>query len=87
MFISDFLNQYIGTYTPVTYDVTTLVPLSDGSVDTITNTVVAQGVAGVDWPYILSFILFIFVGWIAVRFCSAFYKSLVHNVKSILYKR
>ena len=84
MFISDFLNKYIGVYTPVTYKSTTLVPLGDGTFEIITDNVIAQGVAGVDWPYILSFILFIFVGWLAVLFCSAFYKTLVTNFKSIL---
>lgn len=89
MSIVDFLNEYIGIYTPVTYEVTTLVPLNDGSglVDSVTNTVVAPGLAGVDWPYVLSFVLFVFVGWFAVRFCSAFFKALISSAKSAMSKR
>lgn len=80
-YVSDFLSQYFGTYTPVTYEATTLVPLGDGTFEIITDKVVAQGLAGVDWPYVLSFVLFIAFIYIVFRFVSAFCKIFFNLVK------
>lgn len=43
----ELINSIFGSYTPVTYDVYNVVTETY-------DTVVAQGFAGVDWPYILA---------------------------------
>lgn len=46
----NIINSIIGTYTPVTYEVTT--ELSDGTLSSYDA--VASGMAGVDWPWVIS---------------------------------
>lgn len=84
MLIGDFLNEYIGVYEPVTYEVTNVVPLGDGTFETIKDTIIPSGLSGVDWPYILSFVLFICISYFWFRFASAFFKVLINSVKSII---
>lgn len=50
----EFLESVLGSYVPVTYDV------YDAATDT-TNTVVAAGLAGVDWSFVFSGIAFLIV--------------------------
>lgn len=49
-----FLESVLGTYAPVTYE------LYNAASDT-TNTVVAVGLAGVDWSYVFSGVAFLIV--------------------------
>lgn len=60
----DFLASILGTYSPVTYQVTEMCyNPSIEDIEEITYSVVPNGLAGVDWLYILSGLLFIVVVW------------------------
>lgn len=44
-----WVESVLGTYTPVTYEVTKIIGESE-----ITEEIVAQGIAGVDWRYVFT---------------------------------
>lgn len=56
----EWLTEFFGTYSPVTYDV------YDAAADA-TYQVVASGAAGVDWPFIFRAIVFCIVLWCFFR--------------------
>lgn len=50
--MKDLIVSLFGEYIPVTYEVI---------VDGVTQIVIADGVAGVDWPYVLGILIFVVV--------------------------
>lgn len=63
--MKDLLIQIFGSYQPVTYDI------SDG---VTVSTVIAQGFAGVDWPYVLGVLLFGLMIYSLMRIVGVFLK-------------
>lgn len=60
-FVRDLIVSLFGAYTPVTYTMTSGVPLSDGTVSAIENIVIPAGLAGVDWTWVAGVFLFAIV--------------------------
>lgn len=71
--MKDLIIQLFGTYTPVTY--TTYVQTEvEGTLSTEMVEVVANGLAGVDWPWIMGAFLFAIVLYSLFRILGVFFK-------------
>lgn len=58
----DFLESILGTYTPVTYETfQTVIDSTTGMESSVLVDVIPNGVAGVDWLYVLTGVMFIVV--------------------------
>lgn len=53
-----FITSLFGTYTPVSYTVSQTVQIGE-EVYTDTYDVIASGLAGVDWPWVIGALLFL----------------------------
>lgn len=64
----EFLEMILGEYTPVTYDLQQIFYSADGtSYDTVTNTVVASGLAGIDWTFVFTGVCFCVLLWCSLK--------------------
>lgn len=69
--ILEWLSGILGTYTPVTYQVTKVI---DGQ--EIVEDVVAQGLAGVDWQYVLCGLLLLLTIYSVFRLLGILLQSI-----------
>lgn len=63
-----------GKYTPVTYTQYFTYTTADGYLDWDSYEVVASGLAGVDWPWVMGVLLFAIVLYSLFRILGVFFK-------------
>lgn len=68
------LINLFGRYTPVTYQEWFYYVAADGTVLQDYNDVVAPGLAGVDWPWVMGVLLFAIVLYSLFRILGVFFK-------------
>lgn len=66
--------ELFGRYTPVTYSEYFYYTAADGTVLQDYNEVVASGLAGVDWPWVMGVLLFAIVLYSLFRLLGVFFK-------------
>lgn len=66
--------ELFGRYTPVTYTEYISYTLPDGTLDWDSYEVVASGLAGVDWPWVMGVLLFAIVLYSLFRILGVFFK-------------
>lgn len=72
--MKNLLVELFGAYTPVTYTEYIYYIAADGSVVQDFNEVVASGLAGVDWPWVMGVFLFAIVLYSLFRLLGVFFK-------------
>lgn len=72
--MKDLIISLFGEYSPVMTQAYTTI--QDADLGTITQTydVVASGMAGVDWPWLMGVVLFALVLWSLFRLLGVFFK-------------
>ena len=70
----EFFYRIFGAYTPVTYEVPLIEHLAEGEQQVYYN-VIPDGLAGVDWQYILAWAAFIVVLYSVLRIIEAVIRS------------
>lgn len=73
--IRAWLASILGAYTPITYTLTTTYNDPDYGVMQIANSVVADGVAGVDWEYVFTALLLLVVIYSVFRLLGVLLQS------------
>lgn len=72
--MKDMIVSLFGSYTPVTYTEYIYYTAADGSVVQDFNEIVASGLAGVDWPWVMGVFLFAIVLYSLFRILGVFFK-------------
>lgn len=72
--MKEMIVSLFGQYTPVTYSEYFYYTAADGTVLQDYNAVVASGLAGVDWPWIMGVLLFAIVLYSLFRILGVFFK-------------
>ena len=72
--MKNLIIELFGRYEPVTYTEYFFYTAADGTITTDFNEIVAPGLAGVDWPWLMGVLLFAIVLYSLFRILGVFFK-------------
>lgn len=72
--MKSMLIELFGEYTPVMFEQVSYIQTTELGYVKVTNDVVASGLAGVDWPWVMGVLLFAIVLYSLFRILGVFFK-------------